>query len=326
MAALSERPLIPRFTTIMSLHPDIAAFLDLVADSGSPPFHSLSPQQARTAYEASSQMLDEPVSHNAETLSIKCRDGHQLELRRYQGKEAISPTLLYFHGGGYLLGSLDSHDTLCQSIAQMAGYTVLAVDYRLAPEHKFPTAFHDAEDAYCWLLEHGEGIGINTSCIAVGGDSVGGTLATALCMSARDNDWAPPRCQILLYPCTSAWQDSESHRRYAQGYLLEADTLQWMFSHYLNSSEERHDWRFAPLEAAELKNLPPAFIALAEHDPLVDEGISYVNRLQEANVDTQLTIYPGMVHDFARLGSITPDATGQVRADIAKALQHHLVN
>ncbi|BBI49033.1 hypothetical protein HORIV_14540 [Vreelandella olivaria] len=97
-----------------------------------------------------------------------------------------------------------------------------------------------------------------------------------------------------------------------------------MFGHYLNSEEERHDWRFAPLEAAELNNLPPAFIALAEHDPLADEGIAYVNRLQQANVDTQLTIYPGMVHDFARLGSITPDATSQVRADIAKALQHHL--
>lgn len=326
MAALSERPLIPRLTPIMSLHPDIAAFLDLVADSGNPPFHTLSPKQARAAYEASSQMLDEPIANDATALSITCRDGHPLELRRYQGEESLSPTLLYFHGGGYLLGSLDSHDSLCQSIAQATGYTVLAVDYRLAPEHKFPTAFHDAEDAYCWLLKHGKEVGLDTSRIAVGGDSVGGTLATALCISARDNGWHLPRCQILLYPCTSAWQDSESHRRYAQGYLLEADTLQWMFGHYLNSDEERHDWRFAPLEAAELNNLPPAFIALAEHDPLVDEGIAYVNRLQQANVNTQLTVYPGMVHDFARLGSITPDATGQVRADIAKALQHHLVN
>lgn len=114
-------------------------------------------------------MLDEPISNAATSLSITCRDGHRIELRRYQGEESLSPALLYFHGGGYLLGSLDSHDSLCQSIAQASGYTVMAVDYRLAPEHKFPTAFNDAEDAYCWLLKHGEAMGIDTSRIAVGG-------------------------------------------------------------------------------------------------------------------------------------------------------------
>ncbi|WP_136068015.1 alpha/beta hydrolase [Modicisalibacter radicis] len=310
----------------MALHPDIAAFLELVADSGNPPLHTLTPQQARTAYETSSQMLDEPPSPGATTLSVTCRDGHRLELRRYQGTDILSPTLLYFHGGGYTLGSLDSHDTLCRAIARESGCTVLAVAYRLAPEHKFPTAFHDAQDAYLWLLQHGTEIDVDITRIAVGGDSVGGTLATALCLAARDNGWPPPRCQVLLYPCTSAWQDSESHRRYAQGHLLEGDTLQWMFGHYLNSDADRLDWRFAPLEASDLTKLPPAFIALADHDPLIDEGVAYANRLQADGVDTQLTIYPGMIHDFARLGGIVPEAAQQARRDIAQALRQYLFN
>lgn len=308
----------------MALHPDIAAFLELVANSGAPPLHTLTPQQARDYYAATSQVLDEPPSTEPSPLSITCRDGHRLDLRRYEGMEPQAPALLYFHGGGYTVGNLDSHDTLCRALAHESGCTVLSVDYRLAPEHKFPTAFHDAEDAYRWLMQHGNEIDIDTTRIAVGGDSVGGTLATALCLAARDHDWLPPRCQVLLYPCTSAQQDSESHRRFARGHLLEADTLQWMFGHYLNSDAERHDWRFAPLEADDLRKLPPAFIALADHDPLIDEGIAYANRLQSSGVDARLTIYPGMVHDFARLGGIVPDVARQVRKDVASALRQHL--
>jgi len=188
-----------------------------------------------------------------ETLSLSCRDGHFALTRLYRGAPAggkPQPALLYFHGGGYVLGGLDSHDSLCRDLAYEARCCVLAVDYRLAPEHKFPTAFQDAEDAHGQLLDRGAEWGIDIRRLAVGGDSVGGTLATALCIAARDAGRRQPLLQMLLYPCTSARQDTDSHRRLASGHLLEHATLQWMFGHYLRDEADRLDWRFAPLELA----------------------------------------------------------------------------
>jgi acetyl esterase len=197
---------------------------------------------------------------------------------------------------------------------------VLNVGYRLAPEHPFPTAVHDAQDAYQWLLSNGPAHGIDSRRIAVGGDSAGGTLATGLTIAAREIGWPRPVFQTLLYPCTSAWQDTDSHRSLAKGYLLEAPTLQWMFSNYLTSERDRTDWRFAPLEASDLTGLAPAFIALAEYDPLMDEGIEYASRLKEAGVPIQLKIYEGMTHDFARLTNIVNDAS-KVREEVAQQLR-----
>jgi acetyl esterase len=196
---------------------------------------------------------------------------------------------------------------------------VLNVAYRLAPEYRFPTAVYDAQDAYQWMLSADAEYHWDMTRIAVGGDSAGGTLATGLCLLSRDSNWPQPVYQVLLYPCTSAWQNTESHRRFAQGYLLEATTLQWMFTHYLRDESDRKDWRFAPLEASNLTGLAPSFLALAEYDPLIDEGIAYADRLKAAGVSTLVRIYPGMTHDFARLGSIVNEAY-QVRKDIANAL------
>jgi acetyl esterase len=233
--------------------------------------------------------------------------------------ESLLPALLYFHGGGYCVGSLDSHDSLCRAIAALTPCCVLSAAYRLAPEHPFPTAVEDALDAYQWLLANGLEYGIDTQHIAVGGDSAGGTLATVITIATRDSGGPQPVLQVLLYPCTSASQDTESHRRLARGYLLEAPTLQWMFNNYLTNEVNRKDWRFAPLEAPDLTGVAPAFIALAEYDPLVDEGTEYANKLKAAGVPTQLKVYPGMTHDFARLGNIVADGE-HVRRDIASAL------
>jgi acetyl esterase len=315
----------------MPLDPDLAAFLELVEagiSNGAQPLHALSPANARTQYDNSTLALDSEGMDvaNAKSIEIPCRDGNSIDARLYVPAIAghdgsLLPALLYFHGGGYCVGGLDSHDSLCRAFAALTPCCVLSIAYRLAPEHKFPTAVHDAEDAYRWLLANGEAHGMDTQRIAVGGDSAGGTLATGLAIAARDEGWPQPMLQVLLYPCTAAWQDSASHGRLAQGYLLEATTLQWMYDNYLRNEADRTDWRFAPLEAADLSRLAPAFVALAEYDPLVDEGIAYGERLKAAGVSTHTRIYEGMTHDFARLGNIVEE-TYVVRKDIAQALAY----
>jgi acetyl esterase len=317
---------------LAGLNSDLAAFLELVdvgISNGAPPLHELPPSRAREQYDASTLALDGAGMKVAGVTSVNilCRDGGQIGGRLYTphtiASEPLgsvsSPTLLYFHGGGYCVGSLDSHDSLCRTLTALTPCSVLSVAYRLAPEHQFPVAVHDAQDAYQWLFSNGSVYGIDTRRIAVGGDSAGGTLATGLTIAARDGQWPQPLLQVLLYPCTAARQDSASHRRLAQGHLLETTTLQWMFNNYLRSEADRTDWRFAPLEAEDLSNLPPAFIALAEYDPLVDEGTEYANRLKEAAVAVDLKVYEGMTHDFARLGNIVNEAE-LVRRDIARAL------
>lgn len=313
----------------MPLHPDLAAFLELVDagfSNGTRPLHELTPAQARAEYDKSTLALDSEGTDIASIrpVEISGREGHRIDARLYipaasPREGAQLPALLYFHGGGYCVGGLNSHDSLCRALAAFTPCCVLSIAYRLAPEYKFPAAVHDVQDAYRWLLSSGGAYGIDTRRVAVGGDSAGGTLATGLTIAARDSQWPQPLLQVLLYPCTAAWQDTASHRRLAQGHLLEAATLQWMFDNYLRNEADRADWRFAPLEANDLSNLPPAFIALAEYDPLVDEGTEYADRLKEAGVAVDLQVYEGMTHDFARLGNIVNEAK-LVQKDIARAL------
>jgi acetyl esterase/lipase len=309
----------------MPLHPDLEAFLELAnanREEGGRPMSHMSVQEARAAYDASTSALDSPGAEvSTKNLTLPSRDGGLLKARLYLGPNAASPlpTLLFFHGGGYVLGGLDSHASLCRDLALRTPCAVLAIDYRLAPEHKFPTAFLDAEDASLWLLQHGGAHGLDTTRVVFGGDSVGGTLATALAIAARDAGRAQPALQLLLYPCTSARQDSASHQSFASGYLLERDTLQWMFRHYVRSEDDRLDFRFAPLQASNLAGLADAHIVLAEYDPLIDEGLAYASRLQAAGVAAQTQVYAGMVHDFVRLANLLSESD-QVRGDIASVL------
>lgn len=307
----------------MPLHPDLEAFLELVNDANAdgPALHEMTPAQARAAYDRSTLALDEPGPDLPwEALALPARDGHALPARLYRGgTEPRSPVLLFFHGGGYVLGGLDSHDSLCRDLAARAACAVLAVDYRRAPEHRFPTAFEDAEDAAAWLRGHAGSLGLDPARIAVGGDSVGGTLATALTLAARDAGLPQPVLQLLLYPCTSARQDTPSHKRLASGFLLEERNLQWMFGQYLRDDADRLDWRFAPLQAATLQDLAPAHLALAEFDPLLDEGLAYAEALRAAGVRVTAKVYAGMVHDFARLGNVVEEAA-TLRAELAAVL------
>ncbi len=287
-----------------------------------PPLHSLSPEAARAAYAAGAGVLEiakAPLAR-VEDLQIPARDGHALPARLY-APAAVGPlpVLLYLHGGGFTIGSVETHDVLCRELARQAGCMVVSLDYRLAPEQRFPTASNDAWDALQWLAAHGGALGADTTRLAVGGDSAGGTLAAVNAIFARDAGLALA-LQLLIYPGTTAHQDTDSHRRFAHGMVLEEASITWFFDQYVRSPADRDDWRFAPLNAHDVDGVAPAFICLAECDPLVDEGLAYADKLRAAGVAVELEIYRGVTHEFIKMGRAIPEAR-QAHADCARALR-----
>ena len=290
-----------------------------------PPFHALTVPEARLAYEAGSEILELPRAPLArvEELRIPAADGTPLPARLYAPSDAQLPVLLYLHGGGFTIGSLETHDSLCRQLARRSGVAVVALDYRLAPEHRFPCAVDDAWAAMRWLAAHAGSIGLDATRLAVGGDSAGGTLAAVCAIHARDIGLAL-RLQLLITPGTTAYADTPSHREFAQGFLLEAEGIAWFFEQYINHAQRR-DWRFAPLEADALEGVAPACVVLAECDPLVDEGLAYADRLRIAGVPVALELYRGVTHDFIKLGRMLPEAdTAQaaIGAALAQAFDH----
>ena len=296
--------------------------LERMARAGHPPLHTRSPQDARLAYQAGADVLEVPKAALArvEDLQIPARDGHALPARLYApSAEAGLPLLLYLHGGGFTIGSIATHDILCRELARLAGCMVVSLDYRLAPEHRFPTASNDAWDALQWLAAHGGTLGADVARLAVGGDSAGGTLAAVCAILARDAG-LPLALQLLFYPGCAAHQDTPSHARFARGLVLEEPAISWFFGHYVRTREEREDWRFAPLNAPDVEGVAPAWVGLAECDPLVDEGVDYADKLRLAGVPVQLEIYRGVTHEFIKMGRAIPEAR-QAHADAAGALR-----
>jgi acetyl esterase len=247
-----------------------------------------------------------------ENLSVPGAEG-PLAARLYAPKsaeEARLPVLLYLHGGGFTIGSLETHDSLCRQLALRSGAAVLSLDYRLAPEHKFPAAVDDAWAVLRWLPGAAAALGLDGSRIAVGGDSAGGTLAAVCALHARDireqfgQDLA---LQLLITPGTCAHADTPSHKLFANGFLLDAASIAWFFDHYIEHQHKR-DWRFAPMEAADHSGLAPACVILAECDPLVDEGLAYADLLRANGAQVQLELYRGVTHDFIKMGRSIPEA------------------
>jgi len=311
-----------------TLTPNMADVLDRMARAGRPPLHTLGPVRARAAYEAGAgvlEVLKAPLAR-VEELGIPARDGAVLPARLYapatQGDPGAAglPLLLYLHGGGFTVGSVQTHDVLCRELARLAGCMVVSLDYRLAPEHRFPTASNDAWDALAWLAAHAGELGADPARLAVGGDSAGGTLAAVNAILARDAG-LPLALQLLFYPGTTAHQDTESHRRFAHGLVLDAEAIDWFFSQYIEDPKDREDWRFAPLLAPDLDGVAPAWVGLAECDPLVDEGVAYADRLRAAGVPVDLEIYRGVTHEFIKMGRAIPEAR-QAHADAARALRN----
>jgi acetyl esterase len=291
--------------------------LDMIARAKRPPYHELTAQQARAAYEMSAPILEIPSApmFSVEDLAVPTRDGATIRARLYQPFEPSwaepAPALVYYHGGGFTVGSVDTHDALCRMFARDAQCVVLSVDYRLAPEHKFPTAVHDAFDALSWLHANAGLYGVDAGRLAVGGDSAGGTLATVCAVLARDAGLPKLALQLLIYPGSTGYQQTGSHARLADGYLLSGKTIQWFFEQYVRDASDRDDWRFAPLDgtrgAPEFGGLAPAWIATAEYDPLSDEGAAYAEKLRAAGNEVTLKRYAGMIHEFFKMGGFVPD-------------------
>lgn len=313
----------------MPLDPDVATLLARVRRADRTPFETLSPAQARDAYRKASRVLDiapRPLPRVADH-ALRTRDGADLRIRLYAASDDDSlPALLYFHGGGFTIGSVDTHDAVCRMLADEARCIVVSVDYRLAPEHRFPTAVHDAHDALHWMQAHAAALGFDRTRFAIGGDSAGGTLATVTAIQARDEGIG---CvlQLLVYPGLRRDKDSPSRHALAEGFLLDATTIDWFFDQYAPSPADRDDWRFAPLDGrgpdgdlVDLAGVAPACIVTAGFDPLHDEGVAYAARLAAAGVAVRHLDYDGLVHGFIQFaGAIA--AARRAQHDIADVLR-----
>jgi acetyl esterase len=304
------------------LHPEVRALLDIMDAQGGPPLESQDPIVARQDRVEGMKMLGgEPVQlGRVEDLTIP-GPGGALALRLYADEHGgLRPALVFFHGGGWVFGNLDTHDAVCRAIAKESGAVVIAVDYRLSPEVKFPAAVEDSYAATQWVAANAERLGIDSRRIAVGGDSAGGNLATVIAMRCRDAGGPAIAGQLLIYPVTDLSSfETGSHRELAEGYFLTRAAMQWFTGHYLASDDHKRHPEVSPLHAPNLGGLPPALVITAEFDPLRDEGEAYAKRLQHAGVPVTSTLYPGMIHGFVSMRGVLAGGRQAIR-EIAKFL------
>jgi acetyl esterase len=305
------------------LTPAMRGVIERIARAGHPPVHMLSPAQARAAYEAGAGVLEPPAPKLArvEDVQVPARDGRAMPARLYAPVREALPVLLYFHGGGGVMGSVATHDGLCRHLSHLAHCAVLSLDYRLAPEAKFPAALEDAFDAQQWLAGEGAtALRVDATRLAVGGDSAGGLLASVCAILAREAG-LPLALQLLFYPSCDGLRTEPSHKTFATGFLLEAAHIRYFDQLLLRSPADTADWRFSPLLAPDVDGVAPAWIGLAECDPLVDEGVRYADKLRAAGVPVDLEIYRGVTHEFIKMGRAIPEAL-TAHADAARALKH----
>jgi acetyl esterase len=307
----------------MALDPQVQYVLDRVRKAGVPEYWQMTPEQARDWHNRKAGILDikpAPV-FKVENRAIPSRRG-AIPLRSYTPREAAEglPVLVWLHGGGHVIGSLDSYDAVCRQLALQADCVVVSVDYRLAPENKFPAGVEDAFEALTWVGRHAGELGADPTRVAVGGDSAGANLAAVCAILARDAGFPHLLFELLIYPRLAPDEDSPSHRELAHGYLLTRRTILWFHDHYRASDEDRRDFRYAPLVCHDLSRLPPALIIVAEFDPLKDEGLEYARRLGEAGNQVEAVTYPGVVHGFFSMGGAV-DAGRHAQAFAAAALR-----
>ena len=310
--------------SLQMLTPAMRGEIERMAAAGLQPLYTLDAAAAKASEAKFLGLLNMPKIELArvEDFTLTARDGYPIAARLYaDSHDPKLPALVYYHGGGFTLGSIASHDGVCRQIARHGGTAVVSIDYRLAPQWRFPTAVHDAWDALEALARNGRHYGIDPERLSVGGDSAGGTLAAVSAIQARDAGIALA-LQVLIYPSTAAYQDTDSHQRFTHGPVLDKRLIDWLFAHYIDW-KDRADWRFAPLRAEDVEGVAPAWIGLAECDPLVDEGVQYADKLRAAGVPVQLEIYRGVIHDFIRLGHALPEAQ-QLYAAVAAALPKNI--
>jgi len=296
----------------MPVDPQMQWVLEKAASSALPAYYTVSAIEARRLYKETRAVLSPPVPQ-VEVVRDLAASGPAgpIPLRLYRGlgtaADAPLPVLVYFHGGGWTIGDLDTHDIVCRTLANRARCAVIAVDYRMGPEHKFPAAVEDCLAATRWVAGQAANLGIDAARIAVGGDSAGGNLAAVAAITLRDAGGPPLVFQALVYPATDQRMDSESHSKFGEGYLLTRANMLWFRGNYLLPGDY-DDWRASPIRAADLARLPPAHIITAGYDPLLDEGRAYSDRLVAAGVPVLYECFEGMAHGFLTMGGVVAAA------------------
>jgi acetyl esterase len=300
----------------MSLHAQVQALLDRVARSPLPPYHTVSPFVARRIYRDTRAVLAPKAPELAE-VRLLAFENYAMRVYRPVMGETL-PALVYFHGGGWTIGDLDTHDVLCRQLATGARCAVFSVDYRLAPEHPFPAALDDCFAATRHVADNAAKL--NVQGIAVGGDSAGGNLAASVALLARDAAGPALAFQLLIYPATDQRCATASHERNAQGYLLTREAIHYFRRAYLPNEKDWLDWRASPLLAKSHANLPPALVITAGYDPLLDEGRAYAERLRAAGGQVAYREFADMVHGFVLFGGVL-DTANAVVAECCAALR-----
>jgi acetyl esterase len=298
----------------MPIDPQARVVLDQLAALGGAPLHTLSPAEARAQSNARRAGMPPgaPVARVQDLSAPGPRGDIPLRLYHPDGTDPL-PLVVYFHGGGWVIGSIASHDAICRSLANASGSIIVSVEYRVAPEHKFPAAVDDAYAATRWVADHAEALGGDALRLAVAGDSAGGNLAAVTALMARERGGPQIAFQLLIYPVTDFNLDTPSYMQNAEGYLLTRDTMSWFWNHYLSKADDGAHPYTSPLRADDLSGLPPALVITAEFDPLRDEGEAYAERLRQAGVPVTCTRYDGMIHSFIGMELTLDQAKDAIR-------------
>ncbi|MFZ5782323.1 MAG: alpha/beta hydrolase [Pseudomonadota bacterium] len=301
-------------------------FLQLLARSGQPAMHQMSVVEARKAYDSFMMLLSGGPAPVGEIVDRTIEGpGGRLRVRLYRPAATVArllPAILYFHGGGWTIGSLEGYDRVCRYFCARSGCALVAVDYRLAPEHKFPAAVEDSVAAFRWLSSQADGLGVDPARIVLAGDSAGGTLAAAAARLLRDAS-QPPCLQWLIYPATDLGSEAPSQARCGEGFLLTRADIEWFRNHYLGDLSEVPDPRVSPLRADDLAGLPPALVYTAGFDPLRDDGRAYADRLAAAGVKTIHREFDSLIHGFVGMRGVL-QAAARAMDDMVAGLRHEL--
>jgi acetyl esterase len=302
------------------LHPQARALLDLIEQRAAPAVHEQTPAEARESYRARRFFTQPEGAEMAHTEALSAPGPRgPIPLRVYRPKTALTgntstaaPVLVYFHGGGWVIGDLDTHDALCRDLADQSGCVVVSVDYRMGPEHRFPAAPEDCLAATRWVRDNATQLNVDASRLAVGGDSAGGNLAAVVSIAARDAGDLPIAFQLLIYPATVQRRFTHSNGVNGQGLLLTVDSMRYFHDHYIDDDRHDHDWRAAPLLREDLQSLPPALVLVAGYDPLCDEGTAYAQRLTQAGNSATLVNFSRQIHGFITMGKVLEEANEAV--------------
>ena len=312
------------------IHPETRALLALIVERGLPTMQSLPPVQARLYYRDRRAVTQPEPPEVAEVAELSADGPHgSIPLRLYRpvrrsDASAALPVLVYFHGGGWTIGDLDTHDVLCRQLANASGCAIVSVDYRMGPEHRFPAAVDDCLAATYWVRREAASLGLDAARLAVGGDSAGGNLAAVVALIARDAKDLPIAYQLLIYPATDMRRGHASHASNGHGYLLETETIAYYHDNYIADAAHDLDWRASPLLHDDLSSLPPALVLTAGFDPLRDEGLDYADALVAAGNRATYVCFDRQIHGFITMGKLIDEANTAVAlcaAELARALR-----